>query len=219
MGNKMRILFCNIAWMKFYKGIYDGDIPVNGGSFVKKNQDAYEKYNFCPIFNEDDGKYYCYGHVQTNLRNNVPTELHIENIEGCEFLKNDDCADDVLVIFCARPDRGNEKSDTQVVGWYKHATVYRYYQEPISFDDMIEERSYNILAESKNVVLLPESIRYRRTLWWVPRASEGGKNTGIGRTNYWMPNLHVSDSTVKLVNKLVKQIDEYDGENWIDRYE
>ena len=43
----MRILFCNIAWMNYYKGIIQGkDEPQNGGSYVKENLDAHEKYNF-----------------------------------------------------------------------------------------------------------------------------------------------------------------------------
>ena len=43
----MRILFCNIAWMNYYKGIIWGkDEPQNGGSYVKETLDAHEKYNF-----------------------------------------------------------------------------------------------------------------------------------------------------------------------------
>lgn len=36
----MRILFCNIAWMKYYNGITDDDKPENGGSWVKENGNA-----------------------------------------------------------------------------------------------------------------------------------------------------------------------------------
>ena len=36
----MRILFCNIAWMNYYKGIVWGkDEPQNGGSYVKETLD------------------------------------------------------------------------------------------------------------------------------------------------------------------------------------
>ena len=46
----MRILFCNIAWMKEYRGNEDGkDIPLNGGSYVDETGDAHEKYNFTPV--------------------------------------------------------------------------------------------------------------------------------------------------------------------------
>ena len=59
----MRILFCNIAWMNYYKGIIQGkDEPQNGGSYVKENLDAHEKYNFdaVSLANESgypDGEY------------------------------------------------------------------------------------------------------------------------------------------------------------------
>ena len=47
----MRILFCNIAWMNYYKGIIWGkDEPQNGGSYVKETLDAHEKYNFSPMY-------------------------------------------------------------------------------------------------------------------------------------------------------------------------
>jgi hypothetical protein len=40
----MRILFCNIAWMDYYKGILlRVEEPQNGGSFVKDTKDAHEK--------------------------------------------------------------------------------------------------------------------------------------------------------------------------------
>lgn len=32
----MRILFCKIAHMKYYKGICGNDKPYNGGDYVKK---------------------------------------------------------------------------------------------------------------------------------------------------------------------------------------
>ena len=53
----MRVLFCNIAWMNYYKGIIPGvDEPYGGGSYVLENQDAHEKYNFDPLHIElEDG--------------------------------------------------------------------------------------------------------------------------------------------------------------------
>ena len=40
----MRILFCNIAWMKEYRGNEDGkDTPLNGGSYVKIKECFYSK--------------------------------------------------------------------------------------------------------------------------------------------------------------------------------
>lgn len=63
----MRILFCNIAWMKEYRGNEDGrDIPVNGGSFVNETGDAHEKYNFTPV--NIEGKRKRTGYNQTTCK-------------------------------------------------------------------------------------------------------------------------------------------------------
>ena len=44
----MRILFCNIARMKYYKGIIAGvDEPQYGGEYVARTGDAYEKFPLC----------------------------------------------------------------------------------------------------------------------------------------------------------------------------
>ena len=63
------VVFCNIAWMKNYRGITDEDQPYNGGSFVKENNDAMEQKNFLPI----NGK--CYGFVMHR------GQLHIERLD------------------------------------------------------------------------------------------------------------------------------------------
>ena len=50
------IIFCNIAYMKFYRGVVEGvDEPVNGGQYVKENNDGGECYNFDPV-TFDDGE-------------------------------------------------------------------------------------------------------------------------------------------------------------------
>ena len=71
----MRILFCNIAWMKEYRGNEDGkDTPLNGGSYVDETGDAHEKYNFTPVNME--GKegllVLCQDLVQVKMRNFSP---------------------------------------------------------------------------------------------------------------------------------------------------
>lgn len=212
----MRILFCNIAWMKYYKGVWDGDIPHNGGGYVKRTQMAGEEYNFLPVLNEADGREFCYGSVETkHTRADRSNELHIEKLEGCEAMEKAESVDEVLVIFCARPERGREKNYTRVVGWYQHATVYREYQlETLLFDADEEEIGYNIFADKKDVVLLPEGIRSRRTQWFVPRANEQGY--GFGQANVWFP-VNLPPAGKAYVDSLVKRIMAYTGDNWIDR--
>lgn len=212
----MRVLFCNIAWMKYYKGTYDDDIPVNGGSYVKDNQSASEDMNFLPIADEN-GDFACYGSVETKTGagRHKPNELHIEKLEGCELLKNEEFADDVLVIFCAKPDR----PDTWhcVVGWYRHARVYRNYQTiRVTTPEEEFDFSYNIEALKEDVTLLPSGIRQRKTLWWIPRANKQGY--GFGQANVWFPTDIKSEAGKNYLSALLKRIEEYDGENWVDYY-
>ena len=53
----MKILFCNITYLKNYTGITNEDMPNNGGAWVEKNKDAHEQWNF---LNQNG---YCYGFV------------------------------------------------------------------------------------------------------------------------------------------------------------
>ena len=65
-----KVIFCNIAWMKEYKGITVDDIPKNGGSFVKENNDCCECTNFLDLNHK------CYGFIQ-----NKGNSLHIERLD------------------------------------------------------------------------------------------------------------------------------------------
>lgn len=172
----LRILFCNIAWMDYYKGIVPGkDEPKGGGSYVKENLDAHEKYNFDIVFLSKDAGYpegeYCLGFVETKSTNGkTRNQLKIEKIDGCEACKNKIQVDDVLVVYCALYPYAIEK-ETYVVGWYKHATVYRDY-EVIRFpvdNDKYYEQAYNAIAKREDCVLLPGSARRKATEWKVPR--------------------------------------------------
>ena len=40
----MRVLFCKISSMKYYKGACENDVPVFGGKFVEENV---KKFFFC----------------------------------------------------------------------------------------------------------------------------------------------------------------------------
>lgn len=125
----MRILFCNIAWMNYYKGIVWGkDEQQNGGSYVKETLDAHEKYNFEAIPLTEESGYpkgeYCLGFVETKSTNKeTRNQLRIEKIYDCEGMNEETSVDDVLVVYCALYPDAIEK-ETYVVGWYKHATVF-----------------------------------------------------------------------------------------------
>lgn len=204
----MKILFCKIAEMKYYKGISEKDKPFNGGSFVRETGEGLEEFNFYPVC-ADDGNEYCFGFVETKQTRGKSNELHIEKIAGCELLKNDESVDDVLVVWCAT----TNLNETSIVGWYKHATVYRYYQE-IDFSghtDKYDIKYFNIFAKKEDCVLIPESDRHYH-IWDAPVAKK--RTYGFGQSMMW----YASEEKAKpYLEKLVRQINEYDGENWIDK--
>lgn len=206
----MRILFCNIAWMKEYRGNEDGnDTPLNGGSYVDETGDAHEKYNFFPIHFEGEEDSYCLGFFETKSHNGKDVnQMHIENIAGCELCKKEESVEDVLVVYCAKHPAHNF---TTVVGWYKHATVFRHYQE-IEFGEG-DFQSYNAIAKTKDCVLLPTSARSKILQWKVPRKT-GGCAYGFGRANVWYAS--EDDKGLKeFLEWLSSQIESYSGENMI----
>ena len=209
----MRILFCNIAWMKEYRGNEDGkDTPLNGGSYVDETGDAHEKYNFTPVNMAGKEGLYCLGFFETKSHNGKDVnQMRIENIAGCELLKKEEAVDDVLVVYCAKHPA---HKFTTVIGWYKHAAVYRHYQEAVFAPEDIQY--YNAIAKSSDCVLLPTGTRARKVQWEVPRKSSGWAY-GFGRANVW----YASEEDSRLQDylaRLEKQINEYDGENWIEKY-
>lgn len=219
----MRILFCNIAWMKYYKGNTDGkDIPQAGGSYVTINQDAHEKFNFqAEMLTTPNGSEaeYCLGFVETKATNaDKVNQLHIEKIDGCGLLKNEEEAEDVLIVYCAKHPAHNF---TTVVGWYRKATVYRNYQ-CIDFADEGAEpdyQNYNAIAKKEDCVLLPTSVRSRKLIWSVPRKANG-LSYGFGRSNVWFASGAGDNEQLKeFLNRIVRLIEEYEGNNWIDKYE
>ena len=105
---------------------------------------------------------------------------------------------------------------TSVVGWYKNATVYRYYNEfELANDDT---KNYNFKAKAEDCILLPVNVRSRRTLWYVRRkGKKNGPSYGFGQANVWFAS--ESDENIYLesyLNKIVNQIDNYDGENLME---
>ena len=74
-----------------------------------------------------------------------------------------------------------------------------------------------VIAKKENVVLLPRSVRFKKTEWWAPRTKEN--KFGFGQANLWYPANNETDSSKRYISRVVKIIEEYCGENWIDWYE
>ena len=201
----MKILFCKITAMRYYKGVCDEDQPHNGGSFVEENGYGVEEFNFDAVTTAD-GKQMCFGFVETKHKNDGQSKsLRFENISGCEMLKREDLVEDVLVVWCATmvPNR------SAVVGWYKNSTVYREYLE-LEFENRYFQ-PFNIVANKEDCVLLPYGTR-NRFEWRVPSARK--RSYGFGQSLVWYAR---EEEAQKYVSDLITTINEYDGENWIDK--
>lgn len=161
------ILFCNIAYMKYYDVDLVEEKPKHGGQYVTETGDAFEKFNFHIC---EDNK--CRGFVETKYRDSYktgrqPYSIRIENINP-QF-KNNESANGITVIFCAHSD-AHKKS--VIVGWYRNATVFRNRQN-------INGREYNLECDAQNACLLEEDERN----FIVPRASNS--DFGFGQANVW----------------------------------
>ena len=204
-----RIVFCNIAWMKNYQGVTEQDRPVNGGAFVAENDDANEACNFLPMIviteGEDPAEEYYLGSYETKSHGDRPNQTKIERIRGCSARRNQDCAEHVTVVWCAKDPKGK----TCVVGWYEDATVLRYYASmPIDEEDGDSwERWYNVIAPVEKCVLLPCEER-RAPRWSIPRHQAGQSvKFGFGQANIWYASEPEADD---FVHQIYMQIHSYD---------
>lgn len=146
-------------------------------------------------------------------RSGADQALHIERLEGCEALRTVDSVEDVLVIYCAAHSSHNF---TSIVGWYRGATVYRYYQEGVNEDDGNYIRLYNAVAPRENCVLLPVQER-RPVMWKVPRRQTGA-SYGFGQANIWFAEGREENKLLdRFLTRIVNQIENYNGENWVNQ--
>lgn len=102
-------IFLRTAWMKYYRGVTDDDIPKGGGSYVDKNHEGSEAYNFFPI----SGYYYGFAQIQGNKT------LWLFRLSRNAW---GDYLDGVTIIFFAKnPETGGQ----YIVGWYKNARLFK----------------------------------------------------------------------------------------------
>jgi len=130
-----KIILCRTAWMKYYEGRANIDIPRSGAIYILTNKTGGEIYNF----KNREGK--CYGYFP-----NIGSPA----LQNLEKKYTGDHIDDVTVVFCATHpiERG-----MRVVGWYNNATLYNTWQN--------NKFSTNYHAETnfKNARLIPEDDR------------------------------------------------------------
>ena len=156
-----KIIFCNIAWMKKYRGMNEDDKPVNGGKFVDDTGTAYECYNFFPV------NHLCYGYFQAPGQ-----QLNLKRID--KTIGNSDVLQDVTVVWVA---------NRKIVGWYDNAEVFKFWQsfnEP-EFDKNHENWDHWCKAHEENVHLVPPKER----IFSIPSAATNGTGKGMGQSNIW----------------------------------
>jgi hypothetical protein len=176
--------------MKHYQGITQYDTPSDGGSFVKEENDAHESQNFLPY------NHFCYGYV----RNGGET-LNLSRIAGKKL--QSDVLEDVTVVWVAR----NPTGGSNIVGWYEHATAYRYWQElpEKTRDDGLTYQGYWFRAKEEDCVLLPVKERS----FEIPKATRDLKGQGMGQSNVWYAN---ADAAAPLKQRVLDYIRCYSGE-------
>lgn len=192
IDNKVRIrtplVVCRVTYMKLYNGITADDAPVNGGSFVAENNDAFEKYNFRCY---DDGN--CYGFIETKYHSGHTGENEYANAITIESInpmsKGQPSVNGVRVVLTAF---SPTLKKNVVVGWYDNATVYR---NRVVEGDLI----YMTKCLHKDAHLIPDVDRS----FEIPRGQ--GNDFGIGQSNFWY--LQTKNNTYEFEQQLTEYID------------
>lgn len=199
--------------MKYYRGITDNDQPYNGGAYVKDTGYAHECFNFDAMNFQGEDQEYCLGFCQLPgySKTGKEIELHIEKVHGCELMKKENKIEEAIVVFCSK---AYNSSNMRVVGFYKNATIYRN-QQSCSFGEYIQY--YSFVAKKEDCVLLPYSERHSQAKWYVPSSGKNNSSFGFGRSNIWYAGNTDNLEEIEYVNRMIKSVELYFGDNWIER--
>ncbi len=153
-----RMLFLRIGWMTHYCGATRNDPLLWHDVDPIETQNWWETRNFLPA----SGRVYGSPFIGKK-------QIHIERFGVSPTA---DRIDGVVVVWVA-PREG--VGHTAVVGWYKHATVFRNRQP--------KPRGHCVTAKEKDCVCLP--VDYRNLE--VPSAKAHQKGRGMGQALVWYP--------------------------------
>ncbi|MBI4970148.1 MAG: hypothetical protein HZC25_18690 [Rhodospirillales bacterium] len=185
------IIFCNIGWMKEYRGLTRTDEKlIGGGKYPALNERGGEVCNFFSVRRK------VYGHVET-IKGQKDRTIDITRLGAKE---GDISVSGIDVIWTATNPVTRGRF---VVGWYRNATVYKkrilYNNKnvpaPSKFHKSNDIHSYIIEAPSKNSVLLPTKDRKKLPLG-------RGKNW-MGQAQLWYADKPATDVT-QFIEKLRK---------------
>jgi hypothetical protein len=153
-----RILFVNIGWMEKYAGLSKKDRLTGGHSYLKKHGFGHEPWNFAPLRGN------VYGYVPR------APKIRLQNLGAST---RDSMLNDVTVVWIARRPGSRQ---TYIIGWYKHATVYREYFLKRRAQDFNVE--CQIQARAQDATLLPVD----RRLFHIPTMKKKGN---LGQSSLW----------------------------------
>jgi len=189
-----KMIFFNIGWMNYYRGITDEDPIEKGGQYIDENGRGYEIWNFLPF----NGRMYGYVQPVGKKGDYFSRSINIDKLGA----PKQNSVDNVLSVWLASH---REKGGTWVIGWYENSTVYRKYQEaPIdsnrNFGDSTDQFGYWVTAKEEDCVCLPVD---ERTLQ-APRGEKGG----IGQSHVWYAQSQ-ENITIEFRKKVEKLISQY----------
>ncbi|MFA5823848.1 MAG: DUF3883 domain-containing protein [Thermodesulfovibrionales bacterium] len=195
-----KAIFARVGYMHYYSGSQKGDEkPQHGGAYNIKGI-GHEIYNFKTIRGKLFGYFQPYEPPEDS---DNPVTVNLERIDpenkGNDLIKN------VLVIFVSK----KKEYGQVVVGWYKNASVHREYQ-PSKKNMLRDNYRYNLQAEIKNTVLLPENYRKFK----IPT----GKGA-FGRANVvYLSEINgqerdLNSSKFNWIKDAINYVDNYDGPN------
>ena len=203
-----KAIFARIGYMHYYSGSQKGDEkPKDGGSYNKKGTGS-ELYNYKRLQNKKvrSNLFGFFQPFQPPKNSGNPVTVNLERIDpNKKGNKGNNLPKDVLVIFISK----REKFGQVIVGWYNHATVFREYQSPEEVM-LRNKHKYNLEAEIKNSVLLPENYRKFK----IPT----GKGA-FGRANVvYLSEINgderdLNSSKFSWIKKAIDYVDNYDGPN------
>lgn len=180
----MPLIFFNIGWMEEYKGQSEVDQISGGHGYIREHGIGHEQYNFF----SHKGTVYGYAPVKWYPEAEKFQQISIERLGAS---KKDESIKNVIVVFMAK---SPFTQNTYVVGWYKHATVYRWPQE--SEYQMVKNATlyYVCKTHETDAYCIPAS---QRTLI-IPTA----KDRGYGQSTVWYAESRkdIQDMVLRYIN-------------------
>ena len=148
---ELKMVLFRLEWMKNYQGLEDIHKPTF--DHVRAGLEPHESFNF----QVENGEL-CYGYARISKDNNINIERLgdvDQDKEGNEYVDN------VTVVWTAKHPKGG----MVVVGWYKHARIFRSGQTyPATVHRPFKKATFRIIANAGDVFFLDIPKRDRSLL-------------------------------------------------------